>query len=67
MTADQYASRTIDSVTIGEVVQELLIPITRTMIVATAIASRDYEDVHHDPDRARRQGLSGHLHEHSDQ
>jgi acyl dehydratase len=56
MTADQYASRTIDSVTIGEVVQELLIPITRTMIVATALASRDYEDVHHDPDRARDKG-----------
>jgi len=56
MTADQYPSRTIDSVTSGDVVPELVIPITRIMIVATAIASRDYEDVHHDPDRARERG-----------
>jgi acyl dehydratase len=56
MKADQYPSRAIDSVTIGDVVPELAIPITRTMIVATAIASRDYEDVHHDPDRAREKG-----------
>jgi acyl dehydratase len=56
MKADQYPSRAIDSVTIGDVVPELVIPITRTMIVATAIASRDYEDVHHDPDSAREKG-----------
>jgi acyl dehydratase len=56
MTADCVPSRTIDSVTIGQTVPELIIPITRTMIVATALASRDYEDVHHDPDRAREKG-----------
>ena len=56
MTAGQYPSRNIDSVTIGQAVPELVIPITRTMIVATALASRDYEDVHHDPDRARDKG-----------
>jgi len=56
MTADCYPSRTIDSVTIGQTVPELVIPITRTMIVATALASQDYEDVHHDPDRARDKG-----------
>jgi acyl dehydratase len=56
MTADCYPSRTIDSVTIGQTVPDLIIPITRTMIVATALASRDYEDVHHDPDRARDKG-----------
>lgn len=32
------------------------VPITRTMIVATAIASRDYQDVHHDPDLAVERG-----------
>jgi acyl dehydratase len=32
------------------------VPITRTMIVATAIASRDYQDVHHDPDLAVQRG-----------
>ena len=56
MTADCTPSRTIDSVTIGQTVPELVIPITRTMIVATALASRDYEDVHHDPDCARDKG-----------
>lgn len=34
----------------------LEIPITRTLIVAGAIASRDYQDVHHDPELARHRG-----------
>ncbi|MFK0081006.1 MULTISPECIES: acyl dehydratase [Streptomyces] len=29
---------------------------TRTLIVAGAIASRDYQDVHHDPELARAKG-----------
>ena len=32
------------------------IPLTRTLIVATAIASRDYQDVHHDPGLAQERG-----------
>ncbi|MEU1331043.1 acyl dehydratase [Streptomyces sp. NPDC005865] len=32
------------------------IPITRTLIVAGAIASRDYQDVHHDAELARAKG-----------
>ncbi len=32
------------------------IPITSTQIVAGAIATRDYQDVHHDPDLARQKG-----------
>ena len=31
-------------------------PLTRTLIVATAIASRDFQDVHHDPDLAVQRG-----------
>jgi acyl dehydratase len=31
---------------------ELAIPMTPTVIVSTAIATRDYQDVHHDKDRA---------------
>ncbi|MFF9898586.1 acyl dehydratase [Streptomyces longispororuber] len=31
-------------------------PITRTLIVAGAIASRDYQDVHHDTELAREKG-----------
>jgi acyl dehydratase len=42
--------------TIGEQLPELQVPITRTLIVATAIASRDYQDVHHDPELARERG-----------
>ncbi|MGV9242205.1 acyl dehydratase [Streptomyces sp. NPDC003710] len=34
----------------------LRIEITRTLIVAAAIASRDYQDVHHDAELARRKG-----------
>ncbi len=29
---------------------------TRTLIVAGALASRDYQDVHHDPELARQKG-----------
>ncbi|MGW0706466.1 OB-fold domain-containing protein [Streptomyces sp. NPDC002643] len=34
----------------------LRIPVTRTLVVAGAIASRDFQDVHHDPELARRRG-----------
>ncbi|GAA2142539.1 MaoC family dehydratase [Actinomadura napierensis] len=49
-------SRTYDEVAVGEELPELPIPLTRTMIVATAIASRDYQDVHHDPALAGERG-----------
>lgn len=38
------------------VLPPLEIPLTRSLIVATAIASRDYQDVHHDPALARERG-----------
>ncbi|AKN69049.1 MULTISPECIES: MaoC/PaaZ C-terminal domain-containing protein [Streptomyces] len=40
----------------GERLPPLEIPVTRTLIVAGAIASRDYQDVHHDPELARQKG-----------
>lgn len=40
----------------GDRIPPLEIPITRTLIVAGAIASRDYQDVHHDPELARQKG-----------
>lgn len=49
-------SRTYGSVTVGDVLPELPIPVTRTLIVATALASRDYQDVHHDAGLARERG-----------
>ncbi|MFG2936320.1 MaoC/PaaZ C-terminal domain-containing protein [Streptomyces sp. NPDC048282] len=41
---------------VGSELPSLEIPITRTLIVAGAIASRDYQDVHHDAELARRKG-----------
>ncbi|MEU6596296.1 MaoC/PaaZ C-terminal domain-containing protein [Streptomyces flaveolus] len=40
----------------GERLPPLEIEVTRTLIVAGALASRDYQDVHHDPELARRKG-----------
>ncbi|MHB8440349.1 MAG: MaoC/PaaZ C-terminal domain-containing protein [Acidimicrobiales bacterium] len=40
----------------GERLPDLRLPLTRTVIVATAIASRDYQDVHHDPELAHERG-----------
>ncbi|MFE2976469.1 MaoC family dehydratase [Streptomyces sp. NPDC059258] len=41
---------------VGDELPPLEIPVTRTLIVAGAIASRDYQDVHHDADLAREKG-----------
>lgn len=49
-------TRTTAQVSVGETLPEHAIPITRTLIVATAIASRDYQDVHHDPALAQERG-----------
>lgn len=49
-------TRKLSSVSVGEALPPLAIPLTRTLIVATAIASRDYQDVHHDPDLAKKRG-----------
>lgn len=40
----------------GDQLPPLEIPITRTLVVAGAIASRDYQDVHHDAELARQKG-----------
>lgn len=40
----------------GDPLPELDIPVDRAFIVAGAIASQDFEDVHHDPDAAVRRG-----------
>jgi hypothetical protein len=43
-------------VNVGDTLPPLDIPITPTLIVGGAIASRDYQDVHHDRDLARQRG-----------
>jgi acyl dehydratase len=45
-----------DEVHVGDELPSLEVPLTRTLIVATAIASRDYQDVHHDPELAQQRG-----------
>ncbi|MFF9979818.1 MaoC family dehydratase [Streptomyces erythrochromogenes] len=41
---------------VGDTLPPLEIAVTRTLIVAGAIASRDYQDVHHDAELAREKG-----------
>lgn len=41
---------------VGDPLPELSLPLDRSFIVATAIASRDFQIVHHDPDVARARG-----------
>lgn len=45
-----------DDVAPGVVLPALDVPLDRTLIVASALATRDYQDVHHDPDLARANG-----------
>src|ERR1700690_969771 len=50
------ASPRFGAVSVGDELPELDIALTRSLIVATALASRDYTEVHHDPAVAVRQG-----------
>jgi acyl dehydratase len=45
-----------DEVRVGDLLPALEVPITATAIVAGAIASRDYQDVHHDRELAKLRG-----------
>ncbi len=49
-------SRKHEEVEVGEELPELVIDLTPTLIISAAIASRDYQDVHHDRDLARKRG-----------
>ena len=56
MTAPKTQGVRYDDVEVGDELPALPIPLTRTLIVAAAIASRDYQDVHHDPGLAQERG-----------
>jgi acyl dehydratase len=47
-----------ESVKVGDALPELPIPITVTLVVGGALASRDYTPVHHDKAAAQAQGMS---------
>lgn len=48
---------TASLVTVGTELPARVIELTPTFVISTAIASRDFEDVHHDADAAQRAGL----------
>ncbi len=45
-----------EQVEVGTQLPELVLELTPTFIVSTAIATRDFQDVHHDRDAAQAQG-----------
>jgi acyl dehydratase len=47
---------TFFDVSVGDELPPLVVPITRTLVVAGALASRDFQDVHHDAELARSRG-----------
>lgn len=49
-------SKRYEDVEVGDELPTLEVPLTRTLIVSTAIASRDFQDVHHDPGIAQQRG-----------
>jgi len=51
------ATRALTDVTVGTTLPELPIPITTTLIVAGALASRDFTALHHDKAAAQAGGM----------
>lgn len=56
MSGDERTRTKGSRIRAGDELAPLEIPITRTLIVAGAIASRDYQDVHHDTELAHQKG-----------
>lgn len=55
-TASRTTTLRWADISVGDEITPLAIPITTTMIVAGAIATRDFMPVHHDRDYANKQG-----------
>ena len=49
-------TRRFEDVEVGDELPEVAIEITPTLVIAGALASRDYQDVHHDVELARERG-----------
>ena len=54
--AELQPTLSYEEVEVGQELPELVIELTPTLIISTAIASRDYQDVHHDRDLAQQRG-----------
>ncbi len=57
MSASRRATLAFDDVGVGNALPELPIPITTTLIVAGALASRDFTALHHDKAAAQAGGM----------
>ena len=55
-TKDRTETLAFNAVNVGDEIPPMDVPVTTTLIVAGAIASRDYMPVHHDRDFANSQG-----------
>lgn len=51
-----FKNVTASQVQVGDQLPELIIPLTAKLIVSCAIASQDFQDVHHDKDAAIAKG-----------
>jgi len=56
MTSSRPAVRSFASIAVGDVLPPMVIDVTATLVVAGAVASRDFMPVHHDRDYAMAQG-----------
>ena len=56
MTAAPTTTLRFEDVEVGQELPELVLDLTPTLIVSTAIATRDFQDVHHDRDLAHAKG-----------
>jgi acyl dehydratase len=52
-----HDSITLSQVSVGDALPELAIPLSASLIVAGALASRDYTPVHHDKSAAQATGM----------
>ena len=55
-TPPGLTTRRLSEVALGDDLPALEIPLTATVIISGALASRDYQDVHHDRDLAIQRG-----------
>ena len=52
-----FENRAYETVNVGDELPKLDVPLTTTLIVSGALASRDYTPVHHDKAAAQAQGM----------
>jgi hypothetical protein len=57
MSSESFDTLTLDQVQVGDELPPLDVPLTTTLIVGAAIASRDFTPVHHDKGVAQGQGM----------